>query len=335
MDPIHVIVEDKIPFIKGVLDPYCRVSYLPSEAIDAAAMSDADALITRTRTRCDAKLLDASPCRFIATATIGLDHIDLDYCRRRGITAVNAPGCNAPAVAQWVLASALRLRSGDPRQLTMGIVGVGHVGGQLAQWARQLGYRLMLCDPPRARQEGADGFSTLDEIARQADIITFHTPLTREGSDATYHLAGERFFDSLERRPLVMNAARGAVINTQAAIRAIEQGRVSAMAIDTWEGEPSINSTLLQLADIATPHIAGYSLMGKVRATAMALNAFTRHFHLPELAPAGEQVKAPATVVTAESILASYDPTADTLTLKTSPNTFEHQRDFYPLRPEP
>ncbi|MDE6322404.1 MAG: 4-phosphoerythronate dehydrogenase, partial [Muribaculaceae bacterium] len=285
MDSIHVIVEDKIPFIRGVLDPFCRVSYLPADRIDAAAMSDADALITRTRTRCDAALLDASPCRFIATATIGTDHIDLDYCRRRGITVANAPGCNAPAVAQWVLASALTLRSDDPRTLTMGIVGVGHVGRQLAQWASQLGYRLMLCDPPRACKEGGAGFSTLDEIARQADIITFHTPLTRSGDDATYHLGGEEFFSSLKRRPLVMNAARGGVMDTHAAIRAIELGQVSAMAIDTWEGEPSINHTLLQFADIATPHIAGYSMMGKVRATAMALNAFTQHFHLQALAP--------------------------------------------------
>lgn len=335
MDPIHVIVEDKIPFIHGVLDPYCRVSYLPANAIDAAAMSHADALITRTRTRCDARLLESSPCRFIATATIGLDHIDLEYCRSRGITAVNAPGCNAPAVAQWVLASALRLRSHEPQSLTMGIVGVGHVGGQLASWARQLGYRLMLCDPPRARKEGADQFSTLDEIAREADIITFHTPLTHSGPDATYHLAGERFFESLERRPLVMNAARGAVMDTQAAIRAIEQGRVSATAIDTWEGEPSINPRLLHLADIATPHIAGYSLMGKVRATAMALNAFTEYFRLPRLLPAGEQVKAPTAVVTPSMILSSYNPMADTAALKASPSTFEHQRDFYHLRPEP
>ncbi len=335
MDPIHVIVEDKIPFIHGALEPYCRVTYLPSEAIDAEAMRTADALITRTRTRCDAALLDCSPCCFIATATIGLDHIDLDYCRRHGIKAVNAPGCNAPAVAQWVLASALTLRHEDPRTLTMGIVGVGHVGGQLERWARQLGYRLLLCDPPRAEKEGADGFISLDTVAAEADIITFHTPLTRIGHHSTYHLAGDHFFNSLLRRPLVMNAARGPVMDTAAAIRAIDQGRVSSMAVDTWEGEPSIDPQLLRLADIATPHIAGYSLMGKARATAMALDAFTAHFHLPHIDPMGQQAKAPASIVTAESILAGYDPMADTLTLKASPLTLERQRDFYPLRPEP
>lgn len=332
---LNIIVEDKIPFIKGALESYGRVTYLPSASIDAEAMRDADALFTRTRTRCDAKMLEGSRCRFIATATIGTDHIDLDYCRDRGIATANAPGCNAPAVAQWVLASALTLRRDDPRSLTMGIVGVGHVGGQLERWAHQLGYRLLLCDPPRAEREGADGFVSLDTIAREADIITFHTPLTRTGAHATYHLGGERFFKSLKRRPLVMNAARGAVLDTAAAIAAIRGGLTGPVAIDTWEGEPSISLELLSLADIATPHIAGYSLMGKVRATAMALDAFSLHFGLPHISPVGHIAEVPAASVTAESILASYNPLVDTAALKSSPSTLEHQRDFYALRPEP
>lgn len=332
---LNIIVEDKIPFIKGALEPFGRVAYLPSAAIDAEAVRDADALFTRTRTRCDAGLLEGSQCRFIATATIGTDHIDLGYCRAHGIEVVNAPGCNAPAVAQWVLASALTLCKADPRSLTMGIVGVGHVGAQLERWARQLGYRLLLCDPPRADREGAEGFVTLDTIARESDIITFHTPLTRTGPHATYHLAGNEFFNALKRRPLVMNAARGAVLDTAAAITAIRNGFTGSVAIDTWEGEPMIDLELLSLTDIATPHVAGYSLMGKVRATAMALDAFSRHFDLPFIAPVGHSAVAPATVVTAAAILAGYNPLLDTAALKSSPSTLEHQRDFYNLRPEP
>lgn len=331
---LRVVIEDKVPFAHGLLESVgAQVKYLPAGAIDSDVMREVDALITRTRTRCDARLLVGSRCSMIASATIGLDHVDMPWCESRGIEVANAPGCNAPAVAQYVLCSLLALGMA-PRSTTLGIVGVGHVGSIVERWARALGYRVLLCDPPRARREGGDRFVTLGELAREADVITFHTPLTRSGDDATFHLAGRRFFDSLVRRPVIVNSARGAIVDTPALIDALRSGCVSHAVIDCWEGEPAISPELLALASIATPHIAGYSRQGKTRATAMAVAAVCRHFGLP--LPAQTPLLDPvADTVTAESLTASYDPMVDTCRLKENPQSFENFRNNYDLRSEP
>jgi len=337
---MKIIVEKNIPFIKGLLEPYGAVSYLSPEEIDAVAMSDADALVTRTRTRCDASLLDGSKCRFIATATIGTDHIDLDYCRRHGITVANAPGCNAPAVAQYVISSIAYMMAvrGDRRpldELTLGIVGVGHVGSIVREWAEGLGMNVLLCDPPRAEAEGGDGFVGLDAIAGLADVVTFHTPMTRRGGHPTYHLADKAFFDRLKRRPMLINSARGPVVDNAALVEALRGGKVGCAAIDCWEGEPSISRELLDLAVVATPHIAGYSRQGKIRATAMAVEAFCRHFGLPVVRPT-ESVPADIPhAPTLSMITGSYLPDVDTEALKQSPDRFEQLRNEYAYRNEP
>lgn len=329
------MVERNIPFIKGMLESVADVAYLPADEITNGALADADALITRTRTRCDAALLDGVRCRFIATATIGTDHIDLPYCAKNGITVANAPGCNAPAVAQWVLSSALRLMRGRPQGKVVGIVGAGHVGTVVDRWARSVGFTTLLCDPPRAEREAAGGFVSIDEIASRADIITFHTPLTVAGPCPTYHMAGEAFFRSCLRAPIVMNAARGAVVDTSAVIDALESGMVSSAAIDCWEGEPAVSGRLLSLAAVATPHIAGYSLEGKIRATQMALDALSAHFGLPRLLADATPAPDPKMAVTASEVLESYDPMVDTRRLKASPGEFEALRNNYDYRPEP
>lgn len=205
---MKLIIEKNIPFIQGLLDGMADVEYLAPEDITPETMRDADALITRTRTRCDAALLEGSRCRFIATATIGTDHIDLDYCRARGITVANAPGCNAPAVAQYVFASILAYRKAfglardvsdvdgcDSRlsNMSLAVVGVGNVGSIVARWGEGLGMRVLRVDPLRAMAEGPAGFSTLADAAREADVITFHTPLTRDGYCPTYHMADAVF----------------------------------------------------------------------------------------------------------------------------------------------
>lgn len=331
-----IIIESNIPFVRGLFDGVADVSYLSPQEITPERMRRADALITRTRTRCDASLLEGSRCRIIASATIGLDHIDTDYCRSAGIEVANAPGCNAPAVAQYVLASVIAAYGADRLpELTIGIVGVGHVGKIVGQWARQLGMKVMLCDPPRADEEGQEGFCSLDEIARKADIVTFHTPLTRSGKYPTHHIAGEDFFNSLQRRPMIINAARGPVIDTPALLRAIDCGKTGNVVIDCWEGEPEISRELLGKAFVATPHIAGYSRQGKIRATRMAVDAVARTLGLTpapmqETAPDG-----PAGTVTAAMIAGSYDPLADTAALRRDPSAFESLRNNYSLRPEP
>lgn len=336
---IKVIIEKNIPFIRGLLDGMADVSYLPVDEITPEAMRDADALVTRTRTRCDARLLDGSRCSFIATATIGTDHIDLEYCRNRGITVANAPGCNAPAVAQYVFASIAAWRNArqDSRpleSLAIGIVGVGHVGSIVERWARQLGMKVFPCDPPRAEAEPDGVFASLDEVARNCDIITFHTPLTRSGKYPTYHVCDTAFLAKTARRPLIIDSARGPITDTGALVSALDSGIVADAVIDCWEGEPAVSPELLQRAVIATPHIAGYSREGKIRATSMAVKALCRHFGLPETDVAEPVPAGAADSVTLEAVIASYDPMEDTLNLKTSPEAFESLRNNYRLRNE-
>lgn len=331
MDRNLAIVERNIPFIEGLLEPhFSHVEYLESEDITPEAVKDADALLVRTRTRCDASLLSGSRVQFIATATIGLDHIDQAYCAAHGIEAVNAPGCNAPAVAQYVMASILHLINRPVSQYTIGIVGVGHVGSIVERWARQLGMRVLVNDPPRQQAESGEQWSSLEQIAAEADIVTFHPTL----NPTSRHIVSAPFLSSLRRAPIIINAARGPIVDTPALVEALDAGLVHHAVIDTWEGEPALDSELLRRAVIATPHIAGYSLQGKIRATRMALDSLSRHFGLPRIEMAETAPDGAAAKVSAASIAASYDPFADTAALKSSPSSLERLRNTYPLRQE-
>ncbi len=327
---MKIIIEKNIPFIHGLLEPYAEVEYLTPEDFTPEAVKDADALVVRTRTRCDASLLEGSRVKFIATATIGTDHIDLPWCEKAGITVANAPGCNAPAVAQYVLSSVLHLSNRPISQYTIGIVGVGHVGSIVEQWARRMDMTVLLNDPPRQEAEGGDNWSTLEEIAKKADIITFHTPL----DDSTRHLVDEKFIGSLRRVPIIINAARGGVVDEKVLLYALEKGEVSAAVIDCWENEPYISKDLLRKTEIATPHIAGYSYEGKVRATRMALDALSSFFGLPYIAMEQDVSSGACKSVTAKAISASYNPLEDTAALKKAPNDFEALRNHYKLRYE-
>ena len=332
---MKIIVDCHIPHIQGLIEPYAQVQYLEPGDITRDAVRDADALVIRTRTRCDASLLDGSQVRFIGSATIGTDHIDLDYCTAHGITVRNAPGCNAPAVAQWVFCAInawMHQRNVlTPGGLTLGVVGVGHIGSIVARWARQLGFTVLLNDPPRENREGSTDviFSPLDELQRRCDIITFHTPITRDGQWPTWHLCDQAFLDGLTRCRLILDAARGPIADNAALLR--WHGDV---ALDCWENEPNISRDLLEKAIVATPHIAGYSAEGKQRGTAMMLAALNEFFGwdipIPEIA-------APATgaaQVTLAGIAASYDILTDTAALKAAPRDFESQRNHYSHRPE-
>lgn len=330
---MKILVESHIPYIQGVLEPYAeQVVYVPSVDICRDVLGDVDALLVRTHTQCNRGLLEGTPVKFLATGTIGMDHIDLAYCRSRGIEAHNAPGCNAPAVAQWVMAAVTTLYPDTPlEELTLGIVGVGHIGSIVDRWARGLGMRTLRCDPPRA-ERGEQGFVGLDRIARESDIVTFHTPLTRSGTHATYHLCGREFVDSLVRRPAILNASRGAVADTQALISGLDSGRISKAAIDVWEGEPGLPVELLERVQIGTPHIAGYSEAGKIRATAMIVKALTRWLgvDMPKL-PVELPPEAPAAITRA---MINYDIMADDALLRSAPHELERLRDQYRLRPE-
>lgn len=331
---IRLIIERNIPYVQGLLDPYATVRYLAPEEITPKAMRETDGVVIRTRTRCDEALLAKSECKIIATATIGTDHIDKDYCAKRTITVVNAPGCNAPAVAQYVFATLFNVINRPLRSHTIGIVGLGHVGSIVARWARAFEMRVLECDPPRQRAEEGDHWTDLDTIAREADIITFHTPLTKEGDDATYHMADDAFFAKLRRAPIIINSARGSVIDTAALVRAKKAGLVGPLVIDCWENEPDIDRELLALASVATPHIAGYSQEGKVRASQVVMDAMTTFFMMPRVTIDMPLPPAPARAVNVQGLLASYDPMPESLALKKDPASFEALRNGYELRHE-
>ena len=332
---MKVVVDNHIPHIQGCIEPYAEVLYLEPSEITRDAVNDADALIVRTRTRCDAALLDGSLVRFIGSATIGTDHIDLDYCAAHGITVRNAPGCNAPAVAQWVFCAIhawMQTRGiATASGLTLGIVGVGHIGSIVARWARELGFTVFLNDPPRENRDGSfdDIFSPLKELQHRCDIITFHTPLTRDGQWPTWHLCDQAFLHGLSRCRLLLNAARGSIADNAALL-----DWHGDIALDCWENEPNISRELMEKCIVATPHIAGYSLEGKQRGTAMMLAALNEHYGWGIPIPVIEAPATGATDVTLDGITASYDIAADTSRLKATPADFESQRNHYPHRPE-
>ena len=338
---MKVIIDNKIPFIKEAIEQIAdSVVYAPGKDFTPELVKDADALIIRTRTRCDRELLEGSNVRFIATATIGFDHIDTDYCRKAGITWTNAPGCNSASVAQYLHSALLSLEQVKGRKLsemTIGIIGVGNVGSKVAQAASELGMRVLLNDLPRQDKEGDAAFRSLQTLAGQCDILTFHVPLYKDGKYKTFHLADAAFFRSLKRCPVLINTSRGEVVETQALLDALESGLLSDAVIDVWENEPDINLALLDKVFIGTPHIAGYSADGKANATRMSLDALCRFFHIEadyRILPPQPENPMIVAGTPAEAYLQMYDPRRDSEALKAHPELFEKLRGDYPLRRE-
>ena len=329
---MKVVIDSAIPYINGILEPFAEVVYLPGKDFSHEDVADADALIIRTRTRCNEALLHGSKVRMIATATIGFDHIDLDYCTAHGIKVVTAAGCNAAGVLQWV-AAALAMLSADegwqPNDKTLGIVGVGNVGSLVDEYAHAWGFRVLRCDPPRQQREGGDCLS-LEEVAEQSDIITFHTPL----DPTTFHMIDEHLISLMRPDATIINASRGEVAATEALLDAPQR-----LCIDVWENEPAISQELLAKAFIATPHIAGYSAQGKANATAMVISAIAEEFGLPLRSWYPEKV-APTRrkkinwAEMCHTITNYCDLSAESTLLRLSPENFESLRNNYNYREE-
>lgn len=327
-----VVVDEAIPFLNGVLDPWCDVRALPGAAVAAADLRDADALVVRTRTRCDAALLGGSSVRLVVTATIGFDHIDCAWCAAHGIEVVTAAGCNARGVLQWVagvLALDARRRGWRPAEKCLGIVGVGHVGELVRQYVEAWGFRTVCCDPPREAREHR-GFCSLEAVAEAADVLTLHTPLDA----TTRHLVDARLVARMKRDALLVNASRGGVVATEAVLDSPLR-----FAFDVWEGEPAIDPRALERAEAATPHIAGYSVQGKANATAAAVRAIARRFGLPlgDWYPPEALRPVPRPIGWEEmcaTIDRYFDVEAETQALKRAPEAFERMRDAYRYRAE-
>ena len=312
-----IVVDRDIPFLEGVLDGWFDVRYLSGRAVCPDDVHDAVALIVRTRTRCDASLLEGSSVGLVATATIGTDHIDLAYCDSHGIAVASAPGCNAAAVAQYV-AVALHTLSLDRPGATLGIVGVGHVGKKVADAASRAGMRVLLNDPPREAVEGPGCFTPLPELLAESDVVTLHIPLWPENRD----FADAAFFAAMKSGASFINASRGEVVDEEALLAA--RPSLGRLIIDVWKGEPDINRRLLDVADIATPHIAGYSIQGKTGGTETVIHAVGNHF---DIAPLKEYrvkgVRLPRT---------RYDIWKDDSSLRRDPSSFETLRSSYRYR---
>lgn len=345
---MKIVADAHIPYLKGVAEQFGEVEYLPGNQFTREAIREKDALIVRTVTHFGEEILSGTNVKLICSATIGFDHIDTAWCDSHGVAWRTAPGCNAASVEQYLTACLLYLADKHQfslKEKTIGIVGVGNVGSKVEDACRKLGMRVLLNDPPREEREGSALFTDIETIQREADIITFHTPLTKTGRHNSYHLADDRFLASVEKKPFIINAARGGITDNQALKKAIHNGNIAGVVIDCWENEPEIDRELLQLADIATPHIAGYSADGKWTATKMSLENLKEFFNLEIEEARYQEIPSPINPIIdlqdiapeqqlQQAVWHTYNPAAESNALKESPEKFYWLRSNYPLRRE-
>lgn len=347
---MKIIADDKIPFLKGVLEPYSNVRYLPGFLITNKEIRDADAIIIRTRTKCNKQLLESTAVKFIAASSIGYDHIDTEYCKNNNITCINAPGCNSSSVQQYIASALVYLARYHRFKLSdkiLGIVGVGNVGTKVASLATTLGMNVLLNDPPRERVEGKKDFVTLEQILTESDIISLHVPLTKKGIDKTCHMVDKQFLQKINPGCYFINSSRGPVVNELELMKAMQSEKPGGVILDVWENEPDLNLELLKLVDIGTPHIAGYSQEGKANGTAISVQALSEFFNLglntwyPENIPAPDhpEIRVECAGKSEEEILreiihSTYPIRKDDENFRKFPKKFEDLRENYPVRRE-
>ncbi|WP_181297438.1 4-phosphoerythronate dehydrogenase PdxB [Pseudomonas sp. Q2-TVG4-2] len=273
---MRILADENIPLVDAFFAEHGDIRRMPGRSINKAALEQSEVLLVRSVTRVDRELLDGSAVRFVGTCTIGTDHLDLDYFEEAGIEWASAPGCNARGVVDYVLGSLLALAEGEGvglKDRRYGVVGAGEVGGRLVEVLRGLGWDVRVCDPPRQAREVGE-FVDLDEILAECDVISLHTPLTLDGEHPTFHLLDRVRLEQLHPGAWLINAARGAVVDNAALREELARRPDIQAVLDVWEGEPQVDVALAELCWIATPHIAGYSLDGKLRGTAQIYHAF-------------------------------------------------------------
>jgi erythronate-4-phosphate dehydrogenase len=347
---MKIVADDKIPFLRGVLEPYAEVIYLPGQKIRNSDLNDADALLIRTRTKCTEELLKGTSIRFIGTATIGFDHIDNQFCEKHNITWTNAPGCNSSSVQQYIAAALLKMATEfriSLKERTLGIVGVGNVGSKVEKFARALGMNVLLNDPPRARKEGSNNFVDFETILSKSDIITVHVPLNVVGEDITYHIFNKDSFKKIRKGTWFINTSRGEVVETEALKKKLDSGKPGGVILDVWENEPDIDIELMGKTFLSTPHIAGYSTDGKANGTSMIVNALCTFFNInlknwyPDNVPEPQEKQFSINCtgkndqdILEEAVAHTYNIEEDNIRLRFLPSDFEKQRGDYPVRRE-
>ncbi|WPO96511.1 4-phosphoerythronate dehydrogenase PdxB [Buttiauxella sp. HR94] len=275
---MKILVDENMPYARELFSRLGEVKPVAGRPIPVDELADAQALMVRSVTRVNASLLSGTAVKFVGTATAGTDHVDQAWLDEAGIGFSAAPGCNAIAVVEYVFSALLMLAERDGFTLkdrTVGIVGVGNVGSRLQARLEAWGVRTLLCDPPRAERGDAGDFRPLEALVREADILTFHTPLFKEGPYKTLHLADDALISALKPGAILINACRGAVVDNAALLTRLEAGQDLSVVLDVWEPEPDLNVELLKRVDIGTPHIAGYTLEGKARGTTQVFEAFS------------------------------------------------------------
>jgi len=347
---ISIIADDAIPFLKGVTDDVANIRYVKGSAITRSMLEGVDALIIRTRTKCNKALLEGTGVSFIGTATIGFDHIDTEFCSANGITWANAPGCNSSSVMQYMVAALLQIcirYNLEPREITLGVVGAGNVGSKVAEAGAILGMRVLINDPPREAREGKGMFTSITEIVREADIITLHVPLTLEGPYPTFHLAGREFIDAMKRGSFLVNTSRGGVTDEEEVKRALWSGQLKGYIADVWHCEPAVDAELVEMTEISTPHTAGYSADGKMNGTRIIVQALSSHFNIPVILPAEDILPPPLSNIIDLSrfagtdldilngiVTSTIDIAAESRQFKVDLSRFEAIRNNYPARRE-
>ncbi len=328
---MKIVADKNIPFVREAFCAFGEVVACSSREISPALVADADLLLVRSLNRVDEALLEGSKVRFVATATIGFDHVDTAYLKGHGIGFSSAPGCNADSVAEYITAALFTIARSHGFSLAgkvLGVVGVGNIGSRVVEKARMLGMDVIQNDPPLERQTGEARFRPLDEAAKEADVLTFHVPLTREGQDATVHMAGRSLLEKMKPGSFLINTARGAVADGGAILWGLKDGPLAGAVLDVWEGEPDVSEELLAAAKIGTPHVAGYSYDGKVNGTGIIREAAGRFlgddrpWQVPALpAPARPRIEIdPAgktdEEVVSEAVRAAYDIKQDDRALR-------------------
>ena len=339
-----IVIDRDIPYINGVFEPFASVEYLKGDEISQNDILNATVLVVRTRTKCNETLLANSGVKLIVTATIGTDHIDTDWCRNKGIVVESAVGCNSRGVLQWVSAALVLMsqkRGWNPCDKSIGVVGVGHVGSLVAEFSKAWGFNVLKCDPLRVEAENLttlDGFVEFETILKSCDIITFHTPLRCNVEHPTYHMLNMDNVVMLPKDTIILNSSRGEVVDTQALLWHVERG--GSCCIDTWELEPRLNIDLLNVVEVATPHIAGYSKQGKATATAMSVMHVAEYLSLPISGWFPRDVKKnrattpPTWSDVFSSIIMYCNLEGETAVLRSRSDSFEELRSSYHYREE-
>ncbi|MGQ1890160.1 4-phosphoerythronate dehydrogenase [Thermophagus sp. OGC60D27] len=344
-----IVADDKIPFLKGVLEPYAEVVYLPGASISHQDVKEADALIVRTRTKVNSGLLSGSKVKGVVSATIGTDHMDIPWLEKNNIAWANAPGCNSGSVKQYIASvfATLELSGYSLQGKTLGVVGVGNVGSKVVKVGEAFGMKVLMSDPPRKEREKDFPNTDLNVLLQVSDVVTFHVPLTKDGNYPTFHLLNDTSLLMMKRGCILINSSRGEVVDEQTLLRGLGTGLIDKAILDVWEHEPAILQKLQDELMLGTPHIAGYAVDGKANGTAAAVRFVSNMFQLgledwyPNDLPAPENMSLTIrdndealNLKLAQAILQTYDVSEDARRLAEHPEKFEDLRGNYPVRRE-